>query len=399
MHARPFVLLLALASPHVFGEVPDPPYDARLTEWRAQIRQGVIKRMPEGCLASLGDPRAPCALEPVPVSNQAAPPVMDYDSPPRPVTTVKPVYPQEAFVKKVEGTVAVEILIDATGHVAQARVVDSVPLLDQAALEAVKQWVFAPAIKRGHPVAALAHVPVRFWIGGSPAPGDRPVSGTASTSAPNPAGSNSGYELVPVSARGVRLSIPAWVEVMPNGAMRTWRDPTGDVLTLSAVDPQSPDPLFACSNEAELRVFARRMAESRGGGLIEAAMVAPPPGSVNRLIYKRLHGTGYAYTGMLIMVGPRTTLVWTAVAGERGTTGLREATVTVEMMRSGALTLESYQRSWAQDPYDPSYQGADRRVLRFLSDDERYDERFPEHPLSTIRRVLAAIPSSVSGLQ
>ena len=40
-------------------------------------------------------------------------PVLDYDQPPRPIKITKPQYPQEAFVKKIEGTVTVEILIDA----------------------------------------------------------------------------------------------------------------------------------------------------------------------------------------------------------------------------------------------------------------------------------------------
>jgi protein TonB len=91
-------------------------------------------------------------------------PVMDYDSPPRPIKSPRPQYPQEAFIKKVEGTVLVEILIDSEGRVARARVVQSVPLLDAAALQTVYQWVFMPAMKHGRPVATLAHIPVAFRI-------------------------------------------------------------------------------------------------------------------------------------------------------------------------------------------------------------------------------------------
>jgi periplasmic protein TonB len=91
-------------------------------------------------------------------------PVLDYDQPPRPIKITKPQYPQEAFVKKIEGTVEVEILIDAGGNVARARVVQSIPALDQAALQTVYQWRFAPAIKNGHPVATIARAPVAFRI-------------------------------------------------------------------------------------------------------------------------------------------------------------------------------------------------------------------------------------------
>jgi protein TonB len=91
-------------------------------------------------------------------------PVLDYDSPPRPIKTTKPVYPQEAFVKKIEGVVVVEIVIDSTGRVVRARVLQSVPLLDAAALQCVYQWVFQPAVKHGRPVTTIAHAPVTFRI-------------------------------------------------------------------------------------------------------------------------------------------------------------------------------------------------------------------------------------------
>jgi hypothetical protein len=80
---------------------------------------------------------------------------------------------------------------------------------------------------------------------------------------------------------------------------------------------------------------------------------------------------------------------------EHGTTGAREAVVTAELMNAGQLTIQEYELSWALDPYDPKYCGVDRSVLRFISDDERYDVLFPERPLSKVRRVLAMLPYSV----
>jgi protein TonB len=91
-------------------------------------------------------------------------PVLDYDAGPRLVKQTKPRYPQEAFVKKIEGVVVVEILIDAQGRVARARILKSVPLLDAAALQCVYEWVFQPAMKKGRPVPMLAQAPVAFRI-------------------------------------------------------------------------------------------------------------------------------------------------------------------------------------------------------------------------------------------
>jgi periplasmic protein TonB len=91
-------------------------------------------------------------------------PVLDYDQPPRPIKLTKPVYPQEAFVKKIEGVVEVDILIDANGRVVNARIKRSIPLLDAAALQCVREWIFSPAMKGGRPVATLAQAPVTFRI-------------------------------------------------------------------------------------------------------------------------------------------------------------------------------------------------------------------------------------------
>jgi protein TonB len=91
-------------------------------------------------------------------------PVRDVDRPPRLLQQVRPTYPSEAFVKKVEGTVVIEIVIDERGRVTRTRIVRSMPLLDDAAVAAVRQWVFAPALKQGRPVATLAMAPVTFRI-------------------------------------------------------------------------------------------------------------------------------------------------------------------------------------------------------------------------------------------
>jgi len=91
-------------------------------------------------------------------------PVMDYDQPPRLLKQTRPVYPQEAFIKKIEGVVTLEILIGVDGRVGRARVLRSIPQLDAAAIQTVRQWVFSPAVKGGRPVATIANAPVTFRI-------------------------------------------------------------------------------------------------------------------------------------------------------------------------------------------------------------------------------------------
>lgn len=91
-------------------------------------------------------------------------PSLVYDQPARLIGQVKPEYPHEAFVARLEGTVVITFVIDASGHVVGARVIESVPLLDAAALAAVRQWTFVPATHLGHPVPTLGLAPVQFRI-------------------------------------------------------------------------------------------------------------------------------------------------------------------------------------------------------------------------------------------
>jgi hypothetical protein len=144
-----------------------------------------------------------------------------------------------------------------------------------------------------------------------------------------------------------------------------------------------------------VRTLARSIAQRSGGGLIEAHIGACTFGRTATLIYKRLIRPKYVYTGMLIVARPLDPdLVWAVVTGEIGTTGVREAVITTELMNAGRLTLGQYQQSWAQDPYEPERADTDRSVLRFMSDDAQYDHRFPTHPLSKVRAVLRDLPTN-----
>jgi TonB family protein len=68
---------------------------------------------------------------------------------------VKPEYPKTALDKRVQGTVQLEVVIGTDGRVKDARVVQSVPLLDQAAIEATLQARYEPVQVYGNPVTVL----------------------------------------------------------------------------------------------------------------------------------------------------------------------------------------------------------------------------------------------------
>jgi len=88
--------------------------------------------------------------------------IIDYDVPPKPLSITRPIYPPMALEEGVEGTVLLELVIDKSGRVGSAKVLKSIPELDQAALECVRKWRFKPATKAGRPVGTVAQAPVTF---------------------------------------------------------------------------------------------------------------------------------------------------------------------------------------------------------------------------------------------
>jgi len=83
---------------------------------------------------------------------------------PEVITKVNPVYPEMAREANVDGIVMIQALVGKDGKVHDVRVVKSIPLLDKAADEAVRQWIFKPALANNKPVAVWVGVPVRFSL-------------------------------------------------------------------------------------------------------------------------------------------------------------------------------------------------------------------------------------------
>ncbi len=84
--------------------------------------------------------------------------------PPKKIKDVKAVYPQGSLTGRLRGTVVIEATIGTDGRVYEARVLRSIAGLDQAALDAVRQWEFEPARLDGAPVAVIMTVTVTFAI-------------------------------------------------------------------------------------------------------------------------------------------------------------------------------------------------------------------------------------------
>jgi len=83
---------------------------------------------------------------------------------PEAISKAQPEYPDIARQSSMEGTVIVQALVGKDGKVKDTKVVKSVPVLDDAAVAAVKRWVFKPALSNNKPVAVWVAVPVKFSL-------------------------------------------------------------------------------------------------------------------------------------------------------------------------------------------------------------------------------------------
>ena len=83
---------------------------------------------------------------------------------PPPARADVPHYSPEAQAAGIQGVVVAEIVIDTSGNVTDAKVVQSIPLLDEEALRTVRNWHFAPTVVNGQSVPVRMNVNVNFTL-------------------------------------------------------------------------------------------------------------------------------------------------------------------------------------------------------------------------------------------
>jgi protein TonB len=83
---------------------------------------------------------------------------------PKLLKRVEPDYPEIAQQARVQGTVILEATTDIFGRVVSINVLRSVPLLDEAAVDAVRRWIYEPMVINGRPRGVTFTVTVRFEL-------------------------------------------------------------------------------------------------------------------------------------------------------------------------------------------------------------------------------------------
>jgi protein TonB len=125
-----------------------------------------------GAVAKPEPPPPPVPTGPVRVGGQIKAPAK--------LSNAAPVYPPMAKQARVEGTVILEATINSQGRVTDVKVLRGIPLLDNAAIDAVRQWQYSPTRLNGTPVPVIMTVTVNFRLSGD----SRSASAPSKTAAP-----------------------------------------------------------------------------------------------------------------------------------------------------------------------------------------------------------------------
>ena len=129
---------------------------------------GVVDGIPGGGLSEVlrGTGSAPVlAKTPAPTPKRIRVPAQVAEA--NLIHDVTPQYPPEAGRKRIEGTVVLMAVIGKDGTVHDVRVESGLPLLAQAAIDAVKQWRYKPYLFNGEPVEVDSHITINFTLAGS----------------------------------------------------------------------------------------------------------------------------------------------------------------------------------------------------------------------------------------
>jgi TonB family protein len=181
---------------------------------------------------------------------------------------VEPVYPEQARQARIQGTVILQITVDTAGRVSDARVIGGIPMLNQAALDAVKQWVYDTETTKT-PVTLTVSVP--FFVA-SAAPAVPTQAAVGSTPAVSEAGGAQGVPTAPLTTlRGFTVDVPAGWNRYESGGWQHAQSSDGQARVAIADDSGSLQSILAASEpnlqsiaHGQGRIFYRRTGQPGG---------------------------------------------------------------------------------------------------------------------------------------
>jgi protein TonB len=186
------------------------------------------------------------------------------------ITHVDPVYPEQARDARIQGLVGVQITVGTDGRVSSARLGPTIPMLGQAALDAVKQWVYDPAT-----IKTPVTLAVSVWFSVAiPAPVVPPHAAAGAPPALSAAGGAQGAPTVPLTTlRGFTIDVPADWNRYESGGWQHAQSSDGQARVAIADDSGSgslqsilsaSEPHLQSIAHGEGRIFYRPLGQPGG---------------------------------------------------------------------------------------------------------------------------------------
>jgi tetratricopeptide (TPR) repeat protein len=197
----------------------------------------------------------------------------------------------------------------------------------------------------------------------------------------------------------VRFDTTCWLLEKKKHNAVEWSNGYGDTLraTTRSVVPGTGASLHDLRS---LREFYRKEARRVGGGIVCVDLVSAGGLRSVMVIQKHQGHIEYHYKGSLIIPVANCEYRLSIESQEREVIGRRDASLAGHLIQRGELKLEVPSTTqahgkvvgWFQDPYDPGDAGI---ATNAMSDDDRLDYFFPDHPLSKVRKYLKEIQSTL----
>ena len=213
-----------------------------------------------------------------------------------------------------------------------------------------------------------------------------------------------------LNLKSLQLELTGWTLQQEQAESALWFDQETDVLGVNLFNAQ-PDIPAPCNGPEGLRNYFRQITHAQGGGIVEVDVVRIHNIACASLIIKTPQKpTGCSYQAGLIIPRESFSFVIRVQGQEGGFTGGRDAVVMVlenSNLQTEPVVEKEYVEhpifgrvlkggkimGWTKDPYEPEF---DNIALFNLSDQQKYDTKFPDSPLSRVRRKLTHIINTVN---
>ncbi|WP_442265972.1 hypothetical protein ACSIGC_17035 [Tenacibaculum sp. ZS6-P6] len=190
------------------------------------------------------------------------------------------------------------------------------------------------------------------------------------------------------------ITIPTfnWVLRQKNEGLYQWSNKE-ETKALSVNFFNIPPDLPTINNIDFLRKFYREMLKNSQGGIIEVDVVDLSGFKAVKTIMKFPQNPGMAYLSSYTIPFKDYSFVIKIQAPEVGVSGVRDSVIFNKLLAKGEVNfVDEGIENWFYDPYDATITDG---IRMNKSEQEIYDEEFPEHPLSVSRKLFRQIEKEI----